>query len=402
MRALVYACTAWQYAACRVVGRLWSGVYWSAAGPARLTDVTPPPVRPGWCLVRVRQCGLCASDLHLIRLHFSLASAPLAMASRAGAPFILGHELVGVVEQAGAGCRVPIGTRVISRSGGCRNCGNLEVAPCPSCRQGEYALCLRQGAPAPGHEPLRGGGFAPLYWEHAANLVPVLPALSDDQALLAEPLACALRAVLRLPGLETGQVLVIGAGLQGLGVLHWLTCLCPQVQAFALARHRHQAAFAHLFGAHQVLPDPLALERLAPHVGTTCVRGPGRNTMLLEGFDAVIDTVGTPQTIHRALRCIRPGGMLIVLGAHLFAGHLDYSPIWFRDVRVVGAFAHGMEAFRGREVSTLHLAMELLAHEAPLPANLVTHRVALEEIAWAARLHDTKSSSGVIRVAVQP
>ena len=124
--------------------------------------------------------------------------------------------------------------------------------------------------------------------------------------------------------------------------------------------------------------------------------------MLLEGFDAVIDTVGTPQTIHRALRCIRPGGMLIVLGAHLFAGHLDYSPIWFRDVRVVGAFAHGMEAFRGREVSTLHLAMELLAHEAPLPANLVTHRVALEEIAWAARLHDTKSSSGVIRVAVQP
>ena len=112
--------------------------------------------------------------------------------------------------------------------------------------------------------------------------------------------------------------------------------------------------------------------------------------MLLEGFDAVIDTVGTPQTVHRALRCIRPGGMLIVLGAHLFAAQLDYSPIWFRDVRVVGAFAHGMEAFQGREVPTLPLVLELLAHQGSLPATLVTHRVALEEIAWAARRHGSR------------
>jgi threonine dehydrogenase-like Zn-dependent dehydrogenase len=402
MRALVYACTAWHYAACRVVGRLWRGVYVSAAGPARLTDVTPPPVRPGWCLVRVRQCGLCASDLHLIRLHFGLASAPLAMAGSPAAPFILGHELVGVVEQSGASDLLPPGTRVISRSGGFRNCCNLEAEPCPSCRQGEYALCLRQGAPAPGHEPMRGGGFAPLYWEHAANLVPVPPALSDDPALLAEPLACALRAVLRLPALEAGQVLVIGAGLQGLGALYWLTRLYPQVQALVLARHRHQAELAHIFGAHRVVPDALTMERLAHYVGTTCLRGPGRNTMLLEGFDAVIDTIGTPQTVHRALRCIRPGGMLIVLGAHLFAGQLDYSPIWFRDVRVVGAFAHGMEAFQGRRVPTLPLVLELLAHEDSLPATLVTHRVPLEKITLAARLHDAKASSGVVRVAVLP
>ena len=124
--------------------------------------------------------------------------------------------------------------------------------------------------------------------------------------------------------------------------------------------------------------------------------------MLLEGFDAVLDTVGTPQTVHRALRCIRPGGMLIVLGAHLFAGPLDYSPIWFRDVRVVGAFAHGMDAFRGRQIPTLPLALDLLAHEAPLPVPLVTHRMGLAEIARAVRLHDIKASAGVIRVAVQP
>jgi len=402
MRALVYACTAWQYATCRVAGRLWSGVYFSVAGPARLTDVTPPPMRPGWCLVRVHQCGLCASDLHLIRLHFSLASAPLAGAARPGVPFILGHELVGTVEQSGVGGLLPAGTRVISRSGGFRNCFNLEAEPCPSCRKGEYALCLHQGMPAPGHEPLRGGGFAPLYWEHAANLVAVPPVLSDDQAMLAEPLACALRAVLRLPGLEAGHVLVIGAGLQGLGALHWLKYLCPRVEAVTLARHRHQAELARTFGAHHVFRDTLAMEHLAQYVGTTCLRGPGGNTMLMEGFDAVIDTVGTPQTVHRALRCIRPGGMLIVLGTHLFAGHLDYSPIWFRDVRVVGAFAHGMEAFRGRHIPTLQLALDLLAHEAPLPVTLVTHRMALAEIARAVRLHDIKASAGLIRVAVQP
>jgi threonine dehydrogenase-like Zn-dependent dehydrogenase len=124
--------------------------------------------------------------------------------------------------------------------------------------------------------------------------------------------------------------------------------------------------------------------------------------MLREGVDAVIDTIGTPQTVHWALRCIRPGGRLIVLGAHLFAGQLDYSPIWFRDVRVVGAFAHGMDTFRGRQSPTLPLALDLLAHEAPLPVPLVTHRLPLAEIARAVRLHDHKAATGVIRVAVQP
>jgi threonine dehydrogenase-like Zn-dependent dehydrogenase len=367
-----------------------------------MTDISPPPLPKGWALVRVRQCGLCASDIHFIRLQFSPFIAPVAMAGNADSPIVLGHELVGTVEQAAESCPFGVGTRVVSRSGGFRNCFNLHADLCPRCRQGQYAMCQRQGQPPPAHEPIRGGGFSPLYWEHAGNLLPVPAALSDDQAMLVEPLACSLRAVLKLPPEPGQRVLVIGAGIQGLGAIHWMRHLRPQDTVTCLARHPHQAGLARAMGAADVLEGHVSGSRLAQHLRTDCVRGPGGNELLMEGFDAVIDSIGAPGTIHQALRWVRPGGQLIVLGAHLAAGKLDYSPVWFREVRVTGSYAHGLENFQGRAVQTFDLVMELLDGQAPLRTDLVTHHVALASFAQAIRLHDNKGSCGVVRVAVHP
>jgi threonine dehydrogenase-like Zn-dependent dehydrogenase len=380
------------------LGWLWKGVYLSPLGPARLREVSAPPLPPGWAMVRVAQCGLCTSDIHLIRLGFSPRVAPVAAEGADASPVILGHELVGEVQSAGEGCGLSVGQRVVSRSGGFRNCFNLGGELCPRCARGEYAFCHRHG-PSP-HEPIRGGGYAELYWEHAANLLPVPAGLSNDHAMLAEPLACSLRAALKLEAPSGSRVLVLGAGLQGLAAVHWLKNLRPDLKIACLARHEFQADLAAKLGAASVLKsaDPQALADLTE----TRYSSFGGNGLLQEGFDAVIDAVGTPGTIHQALRWIRPGGLLVVLGAYLAYGRLDYTPIWFREVRVAGVYAHGMEHFEGRDVPTLALTLELLASRAPLPVNLVTHRAPLREFARAMAIPDNKKSTRAVRVAIVP
>ena len=116
MLALTYSCTPLKFVAAKAVGWAWKGVDVSPLGSARLAQVSPPPLPPAWAMVRVLQCGLCTSDLHLIRLQFSLRSAVIAAAAASAepAPVILGHELVGVVEQAAADCPLAVGQRVVS------------------------------------------------------------------------------------------------------------------------------------------------------------------------------------------------------------------------------------------------------------------------------------------------
>jgi threonine dehydrogenase-like Zn-dependent dehydrogenase len=197
-------------------------------------------------------------------------------------------------------------------------------------------------------------------------------------------------------------VLVIGAGLQGLGAVHWLRNLRPQDEVTCLARHGFQADLARALGAPQVLTGHIGAPELAQRLGTTCIKGLAGNDVLLDGFDAVIDSIGTPQTLQSALRWTRPGGQVVILGVHLAAGTLDYSPVWYRQVQLCGVMAHGMEMFEGRQVPTLQLALELLASRAPLPVNLVTHRVALREFPSALEIYDNRRSAAAVRVAICP
>lgn len=406
MLSLAYDCPAWKFVACRGLGWAWPGVYFSRLAPGRLRELHAMGRLPqGWARVRIRQCGLCASDLPLLFLDVSPNVAPSAMFDARYAS-VMGHELVGEVSEAGEGCRWQVGQRVVSRSGGFRNCFNLGTPPCRYCQMGEYALCLNQGAPPPGHERIRSGGFSAEYVEHGANLLEVPAGLSDDEAAMVEPLACSLRAVARgMQGRETGakgRVLIVGAGIQGLGAVHWLSRLFPQTSLTVAARYSFQAELARKLGAGEVLEGVVDTVRLADQMGTRLIKGLGRNQLLADGFDVVIDAVGSPQTLHDALRWARPGGRVVLLGAHLHRGRMDYSPIWFRQVDVCGVYAHGMEEFEGRRVPTLQLVMELLQSRAPLGAVLATHHLALADYRRAVELMTNKARSRAVKVMLRP
>lgn len=405
MKALCFECGVAGYVGCRTIGAVWPGVYFSRFAPARLRDVElPERLPPGWARVRVTQCGLCASEIHLIRLAFSPFIAPVMFGETSPSPVVLGHELLGIVTEVAEGCNLRIGQRIVSCSASYRNCANRNVELCSNCAAGEYAFCLRQSDGPPSHEPVRSGGFAPEYIDHAANLVCVPDSLDDDTAGLAEPLAVALRAVLALPPQGTGRanLLVIGAGMQGLGVVHWARQLRPDLTISCTARHRFQADLARCLGAAHVLAGRTDAAALAGLLGTTFRRGTGGRTSLLAGFDAIVDTIGTPRSLQNAMDWTRPGGTVVIVGAYLRPGRLDYSPLWFREVHVRGIYAHGMETFEGRRIPTIELALELLAGRAKLPVPLVTHHLPLSQYHQGVQLMDDKARSEAVRVMLRP
>src|SRR5450759_4048603 len=180
---------------------------WTAADEVRVADVPVPEVPEGWALVKVAYNGICGTDLAILHGKHPRATAPL----------IMGHEMSGWVEQAGA-TGPAAGTLVVVEP--LISCGE-----CRSCKNGLTHVCRQlalYGIDAP-------GGMA----QYVALPPGVLHAVPDGvdprTATMAEPLAVAVHAV-ELSGMQPGDtVAVYGAGPIGI-----LTAL--------VARHEGAAA----------------------------------------------------------------------------------------------------------------------------------------------------------------
>ena len=153
------------------------------------------------------------------------------------------------------------------------------------------------------------------------------------------------------------------------------------------------------FGHH--LTRFCAVEELAASDGGRVVRPRMTKVPILEqGVDAVFDCVGYPDTIDLALHILRPGGMLVLVGA---AGKqsVDWSLVWSRELTVQGTINSGPEpALGGRR--TMEQVAEWLADPAYLVDGLVTHTYSLDE--WQQGL--TTASAGpkdqAVKVTLRP
>jgi alcohol dehydrogenase len=246
-------------------------------GPLRLVDLLLPERGPGDVLVRIRYCGVCGSDVKIVRgqMGFS-ADLPL--------PHVAGHEIVGVVAEAGRDAAIGPGTRVVVYD--YETCGT-----CPSCRAGQETTCsnLRRRIGF-----TDAGGFAEgivVPWRLA---VPLPDAIDDRSAsALSCAIATAFRAVVTRGQVAAGErVLVSGAG--GVGI--------------------HAAQMARARGAQVVASDPsAAARRMARSLGLETA-GPDANQRAAANFDAVIETSGDPAAISRLVPLLNPGGRMVLVG----------------------------------------------------------------------------------------
>ena len=333
------------------------------AGPRtfEIQDVERPQPAPGEVLVRVRNVGVCGSDLHFYRGHFPVPPG-----------FVLGHECAGEVTELGEG--------VTGWTAGDRVALELFVVclTCPQCRSGNYHLCPARK----GHGINIPGGLREYITVPEYALYRLPEEIDFELGALCEPLAVAVHG-LRLVDLKFGEkVAVLGAGTIGLMAIAAAKAMGASFVA-ATARHPHQRAMAQAVGADVVFDATDA--------------GVAQMSAALGGADVVVETVGgEAETLAQSLSVIGVGGRISVLGA--FTKPVQIHPILFflKEARIFGSNCYGR---RGRQ-SDYEIAIEIMRRQGEHLRPLITHRFPLDDVARAYAAADDKSS-GAIKVTVQ-
>ena len=240
------------------------------------TEPGPVPDR-GEELVRVTAVGLCGSDLHWFE------DGGIGE-DRVQDPFVLGHEMGGVVA---SGERE--GERVVIEPA--NPCGQCDV-----CQAGHSNLC--QQVQFCGHYPTPGGLSTFLAWPRRL-LLPVPDTIAGDRVALLEPLGIALHA-LDLGHFQMGMT----AGVYGCGPIGLLL-----IRAL-------RAAGAGSIQASDPLPHRLEAARSsgADDVRLTAVDGQPEGVDDWGPVDVAFDAAGEDAAIETALRTVRTGGRVVIVG----------------------------------------------------------------------------------------
>jgi threonine dehydrogenase-like Zn-dependent dehydrogenase len=279
------------------------------------------------------------------------------------------------------------------------SCFQKEADPmCPQCEKGNYLLCEKQGGEG---LPLnQGAGFSDFMVAHTSQLIKIGDDIPDEDAILMEPTACSVRAALkRLP--EPGErVLIVGAGAIGLNLLAVLRALVPDAEVYIVSRYPHQTKLAEKLGAAGVLQGKDTYREVADITGGTLFDAPFGNRMIIGGFDVVYDTVGNDKTLADSLRWVRGEGTVVLVGINFAPKRLDYSPVWFQEVEVKGIDCHGMETFRGEQMSSFDVALTLYREGALDFSGFITHTFPMKDYKKAIDVFFNKGKNKTVKVVL--
>jgi len=346
-----------RYLTARAVGSKVPGLVSGPLAPLRLVNLKDPePLGEGWGRVRPILSGICGSDLATISGKSSFYFSPLV-----SLPFVPGHEVVG--ELLDDVTSVHVGSRVVISP--VLSCEARGLEPCPSCAEGLTGRCDRvtTGHVSPGLQTGycadTGGGWSRMLVAHASQLRPVPEAFSDRKAVLLEPLSCAVHCALRANVQPNADVLVIGAGTVGVLTLLALRELTPAGRITVVAKHPKQREWAEAFGASEVVLPGEAVGEIRRSTRAMKLKPERGQSFLLGGVDVAIDCVGSKDSLDLALRTTRAGGRVVLAGIPV--GGADLTPLWFRELELVGAYTGGVETVNGKRRDSFLVAQELAA-----------------------------------------
>jgi threonine dehydrogenase-like Zn-dependent dehydrogenase len=389
-------------------GRLLQGL---ATTPMALQEVPDPSLLgDDWVVLRSRLTGICGSDTKQVFMDMgdSGDASDFSMTAFISFPQVLGHEVVADVVDVGPDAgHLQVGQRVLLQCW--LSCGPRGITPeCPACANGDFSLCwsFTEGRLTPGihagNSSDATGGFAELLPAHRSMAIPVPDDVSDEVAVLADPFAVSLHSITRNPPPPGGRALVWGAGALGTCAIAILRSLYPDVDVAAVVRHPAQQELARRLGAHvldSVLDDEALVVGLAEWSGGSLhkpweglpITHPGH-------IDVCYDTIASPKTIELALRVIAERGTISLSGVHA-AGRFEWSPWYFKEARIVGSNAFGIEEVGGVRKHAIEHYLDLVQAGRVDVSAMLTHTFRLDEWRDAfetlARQHDT----GAIKVA---
>ncbi len=399
--SIIYRFSLISYARSLILQRIGCSTLAVTSSPLAYQRTPRPPLPgPDWVRVRMHLMGICGSDIGMLRATLSPQLSPFS-----SFPAVMGHEGVGEIVEVGPASAFSIGQRVVGDP--FLGCVVRALTPCQPCAAGVPALCehTTEGRFAPGMllgtcRDLPGTwSEETLYHDSQLHLVP--DGMADDQAVLVEPLAVAVHAVLSTPPRPGDHVLVVGDGTIGLLTVAALRLLGFDQPVDLVAHHPERADQARLLGATDVVLAQDGLSALASRLGARVVRALDRSEVMIGGADVVYDAVGTRTGLDLALCATRARGRLCLVGSPGNLAHLDLTAVWSRDVEVRGTLAYGHEPAYGG-LHTFDLVIRLLQDGRLFPIQrLVSHRFPLSEVAQALATVAGKGAGRPVKVVFE-
>lgn len=372
----------------------------SSIAPARAVRLGPldmvsmeAPASPGdgWTRIHPRLTGICGSDLALVE-----GRASTYFLDWVSFPFVPGHEIVADAED---GRRV-----VVEPVLGHASRGFPLPFPDAAPGDGDDYGHLVGGTLEPGIQTgfccSTGGGWSTELVAHESQLHEIPDGLTDEAAVLIEPLAGGIHAALATWPMvrratergETPVVAVLGAGTMGLSAVIGLRRHVPGVRIVVGARYPHQQALARAFGADVVVSDGELSRAVRREVGCHVI-----GDHLSSGAHATIDAVGNSASLTDCLRFTRPRGTIVVLGMPA-AVEIDLTDLWHRETAIVGAYTYGTESMPdGSRKRTFDLA---IADAATMPIErLLSATYRLDDFEDALAHAATAGRRGAVKIA---
>jgi S-(hydroxymethyl)glutathione dehydrogenase/alcohol dehydrogenase len=336
-----------------------------APGGLHVERIPVPEPRDGELLVKVNACGVCHTDLHVIKAEVAFPT-----------PAVLGHEISGTVEALGPGVSGPApGTHIVSAfimpCGRCRLCAIGRDDLCDNF----FAMNRLKGTLYDGTSRLRRNDGSTLWMYSMAGLAEyaVVPATdvfalpSGLPLLESSVLGCAVftafGAVRHGADLRGGErVAVVAAGGVGLNVVQ----------------------IAHAFGASQIIAIDVRDDKLeiARRVGATDVIN-SRTTDATErvreitdghGVDVAFEVLGRPETFTQALEVIGDGGRMVAVGIApgKTSAPVEITRLVRRGLRIIGSYG-------ARTRADMPEIIRLAARGTFRPETIVTRQFPLAE-----------------------
>ena len=368
MKAIQYTKSIPRYLVMRHLGKRWRNLYTSFVSCMHLVDMPEPQLpTPEWVKVRTRLSGICGSDLAIITAKGSPYFSPFT-----STPFVLGHEIIGEIAETGAtvegfsvGARVVIEPALSCQVRGitpqCHQCQNLRFANCENITKGDISAGVQTG-----YCRDTGGGWSEYVLAHQSQLHLVPDDILDETAVLLEPFACALHGVLKTEFNETDEICVIGGGTIGLLTVAALRGLGHRNRILIFAKYPHQQQLALELGADEVLsPNSGRYAAFCELTGAASHQPELGQQVLIGGVDVTFDCIGSSVTIDDALRFTRAGGEVILVGMPGIPKNVDWTSIWYKQLKVEGAYTYGLETHNGEQIHTFTLGMRLLQKMGP-------------------------------------
>ena len=319
-------------------------VYGGPGKRAWETKPRPSLRDPGDAVIRITTSTICGTDLHILK-----GDLPSVSPGR-----ILGHEGVGIVDAIGAAVTgFHIGDRVLISC--VSACGT-----CDLCRKGMYSHC-RTGGWILGNT-IDGTQAEYVRTPHADTSLYHLPPGADEEALvmLSDILPTAFECGVLNGKVQPGDtVAIVGAGPIGLAALLTAQLFSPGA-VLMIDVDANRLGIAQQFGATALIDSS----------GGTAVE----QVMALTagaGVDVAIEAVGLPATFDICQAILAAGGRLANIGVHGKPVQLQLEKLWDRNIGITTRLV---------DTAAIPMLLKLVSAGKLKPAQLVTHRFALDDI----------------------